>query len=567
MFLGEELENGEAEFWRGVELGLAGFGLGLGGAGGGGLALGGGAGSAEGLSGLGIERKFGLDFGREKFDRDGEDALGVMDCGFCRSVADDTGGGVAFRTDREGSKIDRGFRAVAFVLGARPDQESDDGEPGEAAEFSLPGVAGRAMIFAVLVTVLGHEARERESPPLAIAIPCGFCNGGSVKVRKRSDGCGWMVDGMIDGRRVRLTFPTKDEADGARARLMARKARAGDKAALVPPETVAAWMRLEERCVAAGGTLAGAVEYWLQSRPGPGTAKLTELLPKWLLEKDASRGSRHVDQVAIHWKDWMVDAAAWLGPEAAASEATAAHVRDHVQGHGWTAATIRNRLASLSCVFGWAVRHGLCAANPVTLVPRPELPVADEVRFLSIPEARRLLRGVAARPEEDRDLMAYLALALFAGIRRAELLRAMVRDIDFDAGEFVVPLGKLSAKIGSRFRSRKRRVVIMEKACREWLRWAGVDRRQPGERLILPNFRRRWDAAKVVLSPWPSNVLRHTFPTYHYAWYRNEAELQAILGHDSPDVLVEHYRGLARRADAEAFLSLSPGTVLDAAGA
>jgi integrase len=191
--------------------------------------------------------------------------------------------------------------------------------------------------------------------------------------------------------------------------------------------------------------------------------------------------------------------------------------------------------------------------------------VAEEVRFLGITEVVTLLRAVANSGTDNRDLMTYLALALFAGVRRAEILRSTVRDIDFDARppEFIVPLGKLSAKVSAKPRSRKRRVIPMENVCVEWLLWAGVDLREPGEKLIRPNFRRRWDRARSCLSAWPANVLRHTFPTYHYAFHRNESELQAILGHDSKDTLVEHYRGLARRADADVFLSLGPGRVLN----
>lgn len=374
-----------------------------------------------------------------------------------------------------------------------------------------------------------------------------------------------MVDGRLDGERIRLTFPTKEEAEREMRRLGAVRRRAGDRVAMVPPEQIAEWLRLEERCAAAGGTLAGAVDYWLASRPGPGTARLDELLPAWKLAKDGVRGDRHRDQVELHWDDFQEDAERVLGADASANEVTMGLVRDHVTGHGWSPATQLARLRSLSCVFGWAMRQGLVPGNPVAKVPKPELPVAEEVRFLSVPEARRLLRGVAALGDEDRDLLAYLVLGMFAGIRRAELLRTTVRDIDFSISpaEFIVPLGKLSATVSAKPRSRKRRVVILENACAEWLRWAKVHEWEPGEKLIRPNFRKRWDRAKAVLDPWPPNVLRHTFPSYHYALYRNEAELQAALGHDSKDTLVEHYRGLARRAEAEQFFRLVPGTVLE----
>jgi integrase len=73
------------------------------------------------------------------------------------------------------------------------------------------------------------------------------------------------------------------------------------------------------------------------------------------------------------------------------------------------------------------------------------------------------------------------------------------------------------------------------------------------------NFRKRWEALRDGVFPeWPKNVLRHTYASYHYALHRDEGKLQAMMGHDSKDVLHQHYRAVVRRADAEAFWGILP---------
>jgi integrase len=45
----------------------------------------------------------------------------------------------------------------------------------------------------------------------------------------------------------------------------------------------------------------------------------------------------------------------------------------------------------------------------------------------------------------------------------------------------------------------------------------------------------------------------------HYAMWQDEAKLQAQMGHESANMLHQHYRALKTRREAERFWALTPG--------
>jgi hypothetical protein len=89
---------------------------------------------------------------------------------------------------------------------------------------------------------------------------------------------------------------------------------------------------------------------------------------------------------------------------------------------------------------------------------------------------------------------------------------------------------------------------------REWLRMNGKERQMPPhERLQV----------LAKLTPWPRNVLRHSFSSYHFAIHKNEAPTAAEMG-NSPAVIFQHYRALVTPEAAEKFWKLCPATDVDA---
>lgn len=80
--------------------------------------------------------------------------------------------------------------------------------------------------------------------------------------------------------------------------------------------------------------------------------------------------------------------------------------------------------------------------------------------------------------------------------------------------------------------------------------------------LIPKNFKKRWKRLRIAVGlfeNWPHDGVRHTFATYHYALHKNEALLQAEMGHESAQMIHAHYKGLGLPKDARRFWALRPG--------
>jgi hypothetical protein len=61
-------------------------------------------------------------------------------------------------------------------------------------------------------------------------------------------------------------------------------------------------------------------------------------------------------------------------------------------------------------------------------------------------------------------------------------------------------------------------------------------------------------------STWPINGMRHSFGTYHYALHGDATKTAKELGHKEGDqVLFDHYRALATKAQGEAYFGILPG--------
>src|SRR5215218_1750615 len=102
-------------------------------------------------------------------------------------------------------------------------------------------------------------------------------------------------------------------------------------------------------------------------------------------------------------------------------------IADELLAEGRDPSTIRNALMPLRVIFRRAVEDGDLAVNPCTHLRLPAVRGRRE-RIASPDEAQRLL---AALPERDRPIW---ATALYAGLRRGELMALRWEDIDLAGG-------------------------------------------------------------------------------------------------------------------------------------
>lgn len=100
---------------------------------------------------------------------------------------------------------------------------------------------------------------------------------------------------------------------------------------------------------------------------------------------------------------------------------------DSLAADGLAPSTVRNIVTALRALHAWAMPRGLATINPTTGL---RLPTGEKARDrIATPVEARTL--IAALEPHDQ---AALGLAVFAGLRRGELLALHWEDVDLDAG-------------------------------------------------------------------------------------------------------------------------------------
>jgi Site-specific recombinase XerD len=200
-----------------------------------------------------------------------------------------------------------------------------------------------------------------------------------------------------------------------------------------------------------------------------------------------------------------------------------------------------NYARALGVAFSYAVKRGYSPANPLKEIDKPT--GDSRPGILTVEQTARLLE--AASPE----ILPYIAIGAFAGLRASEIERLDWRDVDFEENEIAV---NSESKTGERH-------VDMLPNLRDWL----LPLRKLAGKITPENFRKHFDEAREAagIIPWPNNALRHSFGSYHLKHFHNDAHTRLQMGHwrDST-VLFANYRRAVTRRNAERYWSIRPAT-------
>lgn len=188
----------------------------------------------------------------------------------------------------------------------------------------------------------------------------------------------------------------------------------------------------------------------------------------------------------------------------------------------------------LHSIFAHGVRLEWCSRNPVDLIRVPK-PKEKPIRPLSLHEVERLKR-TAERPA-FRDMKFSLSLMLYCGVRPTEITRIQQADIDWEEGHVIIR--PHTSKTGGG------RVVPLR--CVRGIR--------AGERSIPRNWVRRWKKLRLAAGfrKWTPDICRHTFASYHAAFFKDLPALQLEMGHRDTMLLRTRYVSPACRNDARRF--------------
>lgn len=231
---------------------------------------------------------------------------------------------------------------------------------------------------------------------------------------------------------------------------------------------------------------------------------------------------------------------------------------DDLLAAGRDPSTIRNALMPLRVIFRRALEDGDVAVNPCTNLRLPAVRGRRE-RIASPEEAQRLL---AALPERDRAIW---ATALYAGLRRGELMALRWEDVDLAGGVIHVERSydeKAQVEIEPKSRA-GRRVVPIVAALRDLLveqkasagEATGLVFGSSAERPFQPSnlwrrAQRSWKRAD--LEPIGLHEARHTFASLLIAAGVNAKAITTYMGHASIQTTYDLYGKLMPGSEAEA---------------
>jgi integrase len=219
--------------------------------------------------------------------------------------------------------------------------------------------------------------------------------------------------------------------------------------------------------------------------------------------------------------------------------------------------TVRNTLMPLRAIFRRAVARGEVAVNPTSGLELPAMEGARD-RIASPGEAAELL---AALPERDRALW---ATAMYAGLRRGELLALRWEDVDLAAGVIHVERSwdAKEGVVGPKSRAGRRTVPIpavlrdflVEHKLRSGRHVGLVFGTSYAQPFTPSNVRKRANAAwaRAGLEPIGLHECRHTFASLMIAAGVNAKSLSAYMGHSSVTITLDRYGHLMPGNEREA---------------
>jgi integrase len=342
--------------------------------------------------------------------------------------------------------------------------------------------------------------------------------------------CPWeaAVFSQRDGKKIRRTFPTRAAAkawrDDAAGQVRRNTLRAPVPTTLA--EAAAEWL-----AGATAGTIrtSGGDQYKAASIRAMEKALRLRVLPELGRLRLSAIGRRDVQDLI-----------------------------DRLQAAGWSASTIDASVLPLRAIFGRAVDREIVTVNPTLRLRMPRVAPGRD-RVAAPTEARALL---AALPDQDRALW---ATALYAGLRRGELMAITWADIDLTANVLHVRRGyddRTGEFITTKSRKGVRKIPIARtlraellahrmRTVGDGLAFGRSDTLPFAAQTVSKRAQAAWRAAGLA----PGVTLheaRHTFASLMIAAGCNLKAVSTFCGHASVTITADRYGHLFPGAEDEA---------------
>ena len=369
------------------------------------------------------------------------------------------------------------------------------------------------------------------------------------------------VWGDVDGRRKQFWFATEKEARADCADRNREREAYGSKVNLDSEARLEAF-RAAELLRPHGKTIMDAVRHYLThlnqlSSSTPFSVLAAKVREEFKRRVEANEVSaRHAESMNETLKKLELRFGEQL-----VSEIRSEEVRNWLLRLPLASKTRNKHRGYAAQIFNLAVDYGYSPINPVAKIKKFNERVSEEnseISILSAEQTERLFR--AAKPE----VIPFLTLSFFAGIRRATLERLDWSDVRFEEKRVIVPAHK--------GKNQKRYQVNLSENAVEWLkpyvrptgsllvRATATNRfsKEMGKPSEIATRRLILEAAENTGVSLPDNAGRHTFISMHVAHYES-MDKTALEANTSPEKIKSNYLDLVTKEDAKRYWEIRPG--------
>ena len=239
------------------------------------------------------------------------------------------------------------------------------------------------------------------------------------------------------------------------------------------------------------------------------------------------------------------------------SMVTGIQVQQWLDGLGKSGRTRNNYRRLIGGLFKFAIRRGYLPKDHSEIQAVEKVKDGHgEIEVFTPDELRKLFAACLERVKERKvwrtreDMVPYLAIAAFCGLRAAEIQRLDWSEVHLTGPERFIEVTAGKAKTASR------RTVPISDNCAAWL--------SPHVKTSGPvaAFERSDKQLFIYLAekagvPWKHNGLRHSFISYRLAMIKNVHQVSLEAG-NSPQMVFKHYRQLVRESEAAEWFAITP---------
>jgi integrase len=350
------------------------------------------------------------------------------------------------------------------------------------------------------------------------------------------------------GKRQRLFFRSKAEADGQSEILKARRDNFGASLGSMTPVLIAKAAEAYDRLAESGFSLdlLDAVEIALEHyRQRKGSITFMALREEFLLakKKRSPEYLRDTRTYASRFPELDQTLVCDILPK---------HLEKTLQAQ--TDSVCNAMVRHLGAIFNFGISKGYLSENPIRKDQKVHI-VRGEVRTIDNETAEKMLNDCL---QHDLELLPLVALGLFCGIRPdGEVYRLDWSDIHLDPKEgkteVVLPAAKTKTK-GKRF-------IDLSENAGAWLQLIPPQQRV-GKVLKMTVEQARTRAAanwnRVTKEPRIKSGCRHTYCSNWLAFHGDIDRLCLQTGHRDPKTMWDHYYKAVRKSEAEKFWQIYP---------